>query len=249
MIIPCDGLPVLNLLGEHNDFMDSVENVAVMKSGVGIDAAWWADYQKDPDNPKKSYDIKVHAVDENVIITNANKRKNIIGYKNPIEDTGLKNNSIDVVWANDALRYSPDPFKTLSHWWNILEENSMLCLSVPQTAYIDDLSRWQVFGYSGNYFSWNIVNLIQILATCGFDCRDAHFKQTRHDPWIWAAVYKSNIPPMDPKTTTWYHLLEHQLTPSSLDECISKLGYVRHEFLRVEWINHSIYDLSVESLP
>jgi hypothetical protein len=94
-----------------------------------------------------------------------------------------------------------------------------------------------------------MINLIQLLAVNGFDCREGHFKQTQHDPYIWAAVYKSNTPPLDPKTTNWYHLQEKMLTPASIDECILKLGYVRHEFLKVEWLDHSIYDLAVESIP
>jgi hypothetical protein len=142
-----------------------------------------------------------------------------------------------------------NPLATLRHWWNILAEDGMLCLCVPQTSYIDDLGRWQMTSRSGEYFSWNMINLIQALAVNGFDCRAGHFKQTRHDPYIWAAVYKSTVKPMDPASTQWYDLQAAGLTPHSLDDYIQRRGYVSYEVLQVEWLDHSIYDLSVECLP
>ena len=84
---------------------------------------------------------------------------------------------------------------------------------------------------------------------CGFDCRDGHFKQVRHNPYIWASVYKGAVKPQNPKTTTWYDLKDLNLTPVYLDECINRFGYAKQEHLKVEWLDHSVYDIANESLP
>lgn len=241
-----DSMPVLQLLGEHHEFMESIKNIAVINDTTGEDCAWWSDYRLG-DEPKSQYNISVFT--EKNTVRNANKRPNIKIHEKDMSKTGYKSETFDIIWANNCLQKSINPFETICHWWDLLKTDGMLCLSVPQNNYIDDLGRWQIHSYSGEYFNWNIINLIQVLATCGFDCRGGHFKQKQHDTYIWAAVYKSNISPMDPKTTNWYHLQEKMLTPASIDECILKLGYVRHEFLKVEWLDHSIYDLAVESVP
>ena len=244
---PPNSLEVLELLGEHHDFMETIKNVAVIDDTHSDDAAWWSDYRLYDDQPKSHYKIK------NFVTKNqcrgANKRSNIKIVETDISNTGEKPGSYEIIWANNCLQRSTDPFKTLVHWWSLLKEDGMLCLSVPQTNYIDDLSRWQIRSYSGEYFSWNMVNLIQTLATCGFDCRDGHFKQVRHNPYIWAAVYKGSVPPQDPANTNWYNLKDLNLTPICLDECIDRFGYVKLEYLKVEWLDHSIYDLAVESTP
>lgn len=242
-----DSLSVLNLLGQHHEFMETIKNIAVMEDPDGDDAVWWSDYRSDDDQKNSRYKIKSFCKKNQM--RGANKRPNINLIECNMSNTGEKSNSFEIIWANNCFQKSVDPFATLRHWWDILKEDGMLCLSVPQSNYIDDLYRWKIQGYSGEYFSWNMVNLIQILATCGFDCRDGHFKQKKHDPYIWAAVYKSSTKPMDPETTTWYHLNEAKLTPASIDECINRFGYVKQEFLLVEWLDHSIYDIGLESLP
>jgi SAM-dependent methyltransferase len=249
MINPPDTLPVLKLLGEHHDFIDRIKNIAIMEDAAGHDSAWWADYQLDPSDPstKIKFNITVYGKKNN--IRTVNRRPNIRFVESNIGNTDAKPNSLDFIWANNCLQGSANPLETLKHWWSILKEDGMLCLSVPQNNYIDDLSRWQMTSYSGEYFNWNMLNLIQCLAVNGFDCRDGHFKQTRHDPYIWAAVYKSNVTPMDPNNTQWYDLKDAGLTPHSLDESIQRRGYVSYENLKVEWLDHSIYDLSIECLP
>lgn len=242
-----DSLSVLELLGEHHEFIETIKNVAVMNDETSADSAWWSDYRLDPQSANS------HMLIKNFVKQNrsrsTNKRKNIKVIECDFSDTGEKSNTFEIIWANNCLQKSINPIKTLTHWWDILKEDGMLVVNVPQSSFIDDLSMWQVRGYSGEYFSWNIVNLIQNLAVCGFDCRDGHFKQQQHDPYIWAAVYKGSVPPMDPAKTNWYHLKEANLTPHSLDSCIERFGFVKQEFLKVEWLNHSVYDIGLESLP
>lgn len=249
MIPNCDTFEVLELLATHDEFMNNLNNVAVFCENDGKEAVWLADYKKDPLSKKPTGDFSVTVFTDKNLIINQNKRPNLKIHS--LKDLSKFNEqSFDFAIAVDTLRYSVNPFETIKQWNRVLKYDAMLCLNVPQTVYIDDLSRWQIHSYSYNYFSWNIVNLIQCLAVNGFDCRDAHFKQQRHDPWIWAAVYKSKESgPLDPCKANWYDLRARGLTPVSLDECIDAFGYVRHEFLKVEWLNHSVYDLSIESVP
>ena len=249
MIKPPDTLPVLQLLGEHHDFIGSLNNIAVMDDFDGHDSAWWADYNFDNEESSKKNKLSITVYSKKNTMRTSNKRPSIKFVEADISNTGAKPNSFDFIWASNCLQRSHNPISTLSHWWNILKEDGMLLLSVPQTSYIDDLGRWQMLSYSREYFSWNMVNLIQILALNGFDCRDGHFKQVRHDPYIWAAVYKSNVKPMDPNKTQWYDLKDAGLTPRTLDSFIQSRGYVSHNALMVEWLDHSIYNLSIESLP
>ncbi len=242
-------LATLKLLGDHHEFMESLKNIAIFGETTGEDSAWWADYTLDPKDPKSKLNIKISVYGTENQIRNANKRPNIRFIKADWSATGAEPDSFDFIWANNCLQKSINPLATLKHWWNILKEDGMLCLCIPQNNYIDDLSRWQMTSHSGEYFNWNMLNLIHCLAVSGFDCRDGHFKQTRHDQYIWAAVYKSSEQPMDPQKTNWYHLLEKQLTPPSLDEFIQAKGYVSYDALKVEWLDHSIYDLSIECLP
>jgi hypothetical protein len=244
---PPNSLEVLELLGAHHEFMGSIKNIAIMNDMHGDDAAWWSDYRHDDEQTKSHYKIK-NFVTKNQCRSD-NRRPNVKFVETNMSDTGEEPESYEIIWANNCLQQSINPFKTLSHWWNLLKEDGMLCLSVPQTNYIDDIGRWKIHSYSGEYFSWNMTNLIQSLAVCGFDCRDGHFKQVRHDPYIWASVYKGTVSPQDPETSTWYSLKDLNLTPVHLDECIQRFGYVKHEFLKVEWLDHSIYDIGIESLP
>lgn len=244
---PPNSLEVLELLGEHHEFMSSIKNIAVIEDRHGGDAAWWSDYRSDDEQTKSTYNIK-NFVRKNQC-QGQHRRPNVKFVETDMSSTGAAPGSFDLIWANNCLQRSSNPFETLCHWWDLLKLDGMLCLSVPQTNYIDDLGRWKITSYSGEYFSWNMVNLIQSLAVCGFDCRDGHFKQVRHDPYIWASVYRGSTQPRDPATTNWYELKELGLTPVYLDECINRFGCVKHEFLKVEWLDHSIYDIGIESLP
>jgi hypothetical protein len=244
---PNDSLQVLELLGEHHEFMETIKNVAVMDDVHGDDSAWWSDYRSDSEQTKSLYNIKNFT--RKNYCRGHNKRSNVKFVDVDVSNTNEEPESFEIIWANNCLQRSSNPFKTLRHWWDLLKEDGMLCLNVPQTNYIDDLGQWKIESRSGEYFSWNMVNLIQSLAVCGFDCRDGHFKQQRHDPYIWASVYKGSVPPQDPDSTSWYDLKDLNLTPIYLDDCINRFGYVKHEFLKVEWLDHSVYDLRTESIP
>ena len=126
-----DSLKVLNLLGEHHEFMETIKNVAVIDDTHGNDSAWWSDYRYDDEQTKSHYNIR------NLVRKNQcrgqNKRSNVKFIETNMSDTRQEPGSFEIIWANNCLQRSSNPFQTLSHWWDLLKEDGMLCLSVPQT--------------------------------------------------------------------------------------------------------------------
>lgn len=238
---------VLGTLINHEDYMSQLEVIADMGSGAGHHSLWWAEQQLSKMNKTRSYTVL--AVDDVIAMDNRNRRSNIKQIRKDWNDTGIQSNKVDLIWCHDSFHLSVDPFATLRHWNQVMSENGMLLISLKQNAYIDDLSRWQVELQHSCYYSWTMTMLIRMLATSGFDCREGFLRQRRHDPYMWAAVYKSKHAPMDRRTTSWYDLLDKKLTPVTIDQCIMKLGYVKQEHLILEWLDHQRYDLAVEMMP
>ena len=80
-----------------------------------------------------------------------------------------------------------------------------------------------------------------MLAVNGFDCKDAYFYKNYNDPWLFAAVYKSNIAPMDPATTTWFDLAELGLLNDAVVQSLNVYGYVRQEDILCTWLDKNFY--------
>ena len=68
-----------------------------------------------------------------------------------------------------------------------------------------------------------------MLAVNGFDCKDAYFYKNRSDPWLFAAVYKTDIEPMNPAKTSWFDLADLGLLNDSVVQSLGTYGYVRQE--------------------
>lgn len=239
-------IETLNLLNMRTDFMDSLSVIADMGCGKGNDAVAWADLVEENGRPRKLF---VFAVDKTIQMDNHNRRPNIRVVKEDFSNTTIAKNKVDVLWCYNSFQYATDPVKTLRHWYNIMNENALLYIAIPQSNYIDDLSRWQMINPSGCFWPHNIVSLIYLLAACGFDCKDGHFKQRRHENMIHLCAYKSPHKPMNLEDASLYHLDELQLLPSSISKCVQKFGAIKHEFLLLEWIDKTISDLSIESIP
>lgn len=78
-----------------------------------------------------------------------------------------------------------------------------------------------------------------MLAMAGFDCRDAYFYRKEDTPWLYAAVYATDVElPPDP---TWYDLAEKRLINDSLINSINAYGYVRMEDIIVHWLDKENY--------
>lgn len=238
---------VLDTLATYEDYMSQLEVVADMGSGAGHHSAWWAKQELSSVNKSRKYTVL--AVDDAVALDNKNRSSNVRQIRKDWDATGIQPGKVDLIWCHDSFHLSIDPVATLRHWNQLMADNGMLIISLRQNTYIDDLSRWQVDLQHGCYYSWTMTMLIRMLATCGFDCREGFLRQRRHDPYLWAAVYKSSHAPMDLKTTKWYDLLDKKLTPVSVDQCIMSFGHVKQEYLMLEWIDHQRYDLAVEMMP
>jgi len=230
----------------YEEFMDQLEIIADMGSGKGEHSHWWATRTKQDNTPRR---YTVVAIDDKVQLDNRHRASNIRQVRKDFSETGLQKNKVDLIWCYDTFQFATRPFDTLKHWWEIMREDAMLVLGIPQTTFIDDLARWQVYQPAGCYYSWNMVSLIHALAVSGFDCREGFLRQRRHDPMLWAAVYKSKHPPMDLASTNWYDLMEKKLLPTTADDCVMKIGFLRQEFLTVEWLDRQRYDLAVEMMP
>lgn len=228
---------VLNTLYEFDDFMESIATVCDMGGGAGLDALWWSTRTVREDKPTpEPLNIKSTVID--IVDKFDVEHKNVEFIQADFEDTGL-DKKFDVITSHDSFQYALNPVKTLSHWWNLANPNAMLIIQVPQTTNIRH-NRQDFTSENFSYNHYTLVNLIHMLAVSGWDCKDGFFYKKIGDPWIRLAVYKSDIEPMDPRTTTWYQLLDQNLLPESAERSVNKYGYLRQEDLELRWLGGSL---------
>ena len=236
-------LEVLNLLYNYDSFLDSIRYVADMGCGAGLDTNWWATLETRDDIPEPR-NYTVYAVDQDLtqldpdIVKN---NKNVIAIEGDFENRIISRN-VDLIWAHDVLQYARDPFKCLATWKSTLNKDGMLILSVPQTTYIHN-NNIIIENHSHQYYSYNILNLIYMLAISGFDCRDAYFYRKKNTPWLYAAVYASEHEPL-PARATWYDLAERNLINDSLINSVNRYGHARLEDLIVTWLDKDFYKIT-----
>jgi hypothetical protein len=144
------------------------------------------------------------------------------------------------MWAHDSLQYSTNPLQTLKHWNEAMNVNGMLLITVPQHTGVE-YNKFYSRSHNGCYFNYTPVSLIYMLAVNGFDCRDAYLLKQFNDPWLHIAVYKSDVAPMDPKTTTWYDLIEKNLLNPTVAASVMQNGYLRQEDIVYPWLDKENY--------
>jgi SAM-dependent methyltransferase len=227
---------VLDMLYQYDSFLDSIKVVADMGCGSGRDTQWWAELMT-RDDPPEPHNYLVYAVDKNtskVEKTVLAKNKNIILLQEDYNTVHLPKKA-DLVWSHDSFQFSLNPLQTLSHWNRYMNVNGMLVLSVPvHTTYSYD--RLQTRSFSGCYHTFNICNLMYMLAVNGFDCRDCYIYSAPNYGWIHFAVYKS-YEPFDHATTSWFDLAEKNLISDSAMNSLNKYGHVRQEDLMFTWLD------------
>jgi SAM-dependent methyltransferase len=211
-----------------------------MGCGTGEDAHWWATLENYED-PPQPYNFNVFAVDKDPgKLAQVPALKNI----NKICDIYDKENlfpiSIDLMWAHDSLNYSTDPLKTLRMWNSYMTTNGMLLISIPQYNGVE-YNRYYSRTYNCCYFNYTPTSLIYMLTVNGFDCRDAYLLKKFGDPWIQMAVYKSDVPVMDPETTNWYDLADKNLLHPSIVTSINTHGYLKQEEIVMPWLDKENY--------
>ena len=236
-------LEVLNLLYGYDSFLDSLTSIADMGCGSGLDAEWWASLMT-RDEPSEPRNYTVYAIDQDLtkidpdILT---RNPNIIPIERNFEERAVPR-QVDLIWSHDSFQYALDPFKCLRTWKDTLQENGMLILTVPQGTYVNN-SSLIVEQHNHQYYNYNILNLIYMLAISGFDCRDAYFYRRRNTPWLYAAVYASGHKPLT-QQATWYDLADRNLVNDSVINSVNRHGHAKLEDLVVTWLDKDYYKIT-----
>lgn len=233
-------LKVLGQLREYDSFLDSLKTIADMGCGSGEDIVWWATLES-RDDPSVPYNYRCYAVDRDASkLAQIPDIPNIIKINGDFTRPSLPRSDVDLMWSHDSLQYSHNPIETLKGWHSQMNTNGMLVLSIPQHSGVE-YNRYYSRTYSGCFYHYTPTNLIYMLAVNGFDCRDAYLLKEFNDPWIHMAVYKSDIAPMDPATTSWITLIETGLLHPTMVNSINAYGYLRQEDIVMPWLDRENY--------
>lgn len=232
-------LRILHQLYEYDSFLDSLTTVADMGCGSGEDITWWANLTT-RDDPPVPHNYRCFAID--------NDERNLSKIPDHPNITKLNRDftkpclsaPVDLMWAHDSFQYSKNPLDTLRLWNEQLNINGMLILSVPQHSGVE-YNRYYSRTYSGCFYHYTPTLLIYMLAVNGFDCRDAYLLKRFNDTWIDMAVYKSDIAPMNPDTTSWLDLIDTGLLHPTVMNSIVTHGYLRQEDMLYPWLDRENY--------
>jgi SAM-dependent methyltransferase len=232
---------IRDLLYNYDSFLDSLEVVADFGCGDGSNIEWWAKLET-RDDPPEPRNYLCYAVESNVkrIRTEVASLTNVKVIEANLEESRFIPRQLDFVWCHDKFQYITNPLNTLKQWNEMMNVNGMLVMTIPQAVYYKN-NRLNNISYNGCYYNHNIVNIMYMLTVNGFDCRDAYFYKKENNMWLYIAVYKSDIPPMDPQTTTWHDLIEFKLVNESVENCINKYGYVKQEEIITTWLDKDFY--------
>jgi SAM-dependent methyltransferase len=237
-------LQTLNLIANYDDFMDSIRVIADVGCGAGLDTNWWATKTYTDDNDVQvPYNYTVYGIDKNLGTAPGTFQSENIRWLEQDYNNLNSNLRADVIWSHDSFRFSTNPIETLRLWNQTLNTDGMLVLIVPQTVNIA-YNKLVTTSLSHSYFSYNICNLMYMLAVNGFDCRHGHFNKNPNDPWIHCVVYKSPHAPKDPVKTSWYDLYNLDLLPQTACDMINAYGYVRQDQLQTHWLDGQYCDWS-----
>jgi SAM-dependent methyltransferase len=230
---------VLDQLYEYDSFLDSLRTIADMGCGTGEDITWWANLTT-RDDPPVPHNYQCYAVDRDAAkLKRIPDQPNIFKINRDFTQQCLPV-KIDLMWAYDSLQYSTDPLETLKVWNQMMNQDGMLVLAVPQHSGVQD-GRYFSKAYSGVFYHYTPTNLIYMLAVNGFDCRDAYLLKQFNDPWIFMAVYKSSHTPMDPAVTSWAELIDKKLLHPTVEKSIISNGHLRQEEICMPWLDKENY--------
>lgn len=228
-------LKTLDLLYDHDDFMDSISSVLDLGCGEGLDINWWASADiRDEDATPHNY--RCFAIDKT--LKSFVKPGNVHTFESDLMDYRISK-PVDLVWCHNFLQYMENPAAALRKIHSLLSPGGVLILAVPQTVNIED-NRWSSKCLPGQPFSFTISNLIYMLAASGFDCHDGMFTKESDDPWLWAMVYKSELAPVKADETTWYELLQKGILPARAEVSVRAKGYLNQADLVTRWLDNSI---------
>jgi hypothetical protein len=206
-----------------------------MGCGTGQDIAWWATLTT-RDDPPVPHNYNCFAVDVDARkLALVPDMPNITKINRDFSEPQLFPVEIDLMWAHDSLQYSTNPLETLRVWNEQMNVNGMLVITVPQHSGVE-YNRYYSTTHSGCYFHYTPANLIYMLAVNGFDCCDAYMMKQYNDVWIHMAVYKSEIPPMDPSKTNLADLIDvGLLNPQWWNLSIEIILFVKKKYSILGW--------------
>jgi SAM-dependent methyltransferase len=231
-------LHTLNALYQYDDFMLSIRTMIDFGCGAGVDLEWWATRTTRDDSPLP-LNIDCTGVDLATAPEQNKKYHNMNKVTADFESYESADKKFDVLWCHDAFQYAINPIGTLIRWRELASPGAMLALAVPQTTNV--VQRQLAFELpSGCYYHHSMVSLIYMLALTGWDCRAGFFSKRPEDPWIHAVVYRSDQEARDPKTTTWYDLVETKLLPESAEKSVMAHGRLRQQDLILPWLDQSL---------
>jgi len=236
---------VRDLIFQYDSFLDSLEVVADFGCGEGLNVEWWANLLT-RDDPPEPRNYICYAVDVNVsrIKPHIASMPNVKIIQENLEHTDrIIPRQIDLIWCHDVFQYMTNPMGTLMRWNEMMSVNGMLFLSIPQSTYYQ-YNRLQTLSHNGCYFNHNVVNMMYMLAVNGFDCRDAYFYKKENDPWLYIAVYKSDILPLNPQTTSWHDIIELNLVNDSVSDCMNKYGYIKQDEIITTWLDKDFHKIN-----
>lgn len=232
-------LDTLNALYEYDDFMASVGTVVDLGCGEGQDLEWWAT-RTTRDEIAQPLNIRCTGVDLSDQLLMAKKYPNITYQKTNFEEVvHVSKTKFDVLWCYDSFQYCVNPLQTLAKWRGITSDNGMMVVIVPQTTNFPGRPN-DIVQPTGCYYHYTLVNLMHMLAVTGWDCKSGFFMKHPNSTWIHAIVYKSDVEPMDPRTTSWYDLVYKNLLPESAEKSIKAHGYLRQQDLVLPWVDKSL---------
>jgi trans-aconitate methyltransferase len=227
---------ILDYIYEHDSFLDNLSTIADMGCGAGKELEWWATlYTRD--DPPEPRNYTCYGVDRNLdlierdVLTLPNVKTMLGDFENP-----MLPELVDFMWCHDSFQYVTNPLNTLRIWNESMNVNGMLLISVPQFESYE-YNRLVNRSYNHCLYNYTALNLMYMLALSGFDCRESFFFKDTHNPWITAAVYKSTVAPMDPKSVGWMELGALGLVNDSVINSFAKHGHVRQEDLLFRWLD------------
>jgi len=235
-------LEILNMIYGYDSFLDNLTAIADMGCGHGLDTEWWATLET-RDDPPQPHNYVVFAVDQNIkeLDLDISKIPNVQPIARNFEEKRILPRNVDLIWSHDSFQYARNPFTCLANWKEQLNVNGMLLMAIPQTTYIQN-NKLVVSNYSQQYYSYNILNMMYMLAISGFDCRDAYFYRKENTPWLYIGVYASEHAPLT-QDATWYDLADRNLINDSVINSVTKYGYARLEDVIVSWLDKNLYQI------
>ena len=233
-------LDVLGQLRQYDSFLDSLRTICDMGCGTGEDIHWWATLET-RDDPPEPYNYHCFAVDKDASkLAQVPNLSNIVKINRDFTENLILPIKVDLMWSHDSLQYSHNPIETLRHWNEQMNVNAMLIISIQQHSGVS-FNKYYSRSYSHCFYNYTPINLIYMLALNGFDCRDAYLLKKFNDPWIHIAVYKSDVAPMDSKSTSWLDLIDKKLLHPSIENSITRHGHLCQEEIVMPWLNKENY--------